>query len=205
MWNNRRCITTYMAAAVAMIWFAGPMSAAAVVESRHFTETGPAISLLLYNFTATDSGRVDEVDKFNVCKGDVRSFTVITVGAADDSQQGGSSGIMPFDVTSGTNRLLVVTVTGAMTPGDEYVTGVMWSTPGNAQSLTQVVASPDNGGASYADIWYLAAPDAGAGDITVTLTKDPGPDWTIGALSLYDVRQTNPLVDTSTWETGNDD
>lgn len=205
MWNNRRCITTYMAAAVAMIWFAGPMSAAAVVESRHFTGTGPATPLLLYNFTATDSGRVDEVDKFNVCKGDVRSFTVITVGAADDSQQGGSSGIMPFDVTSGTNRLLVVTVTGAMTPGDEYVTGVMWSTPGNAQSLTQAVASPDNGGASYADIWYLAAPDAGAGDITVTLTKDPGPDWTIGALSLYDVKQTNPLVDTSTWETGNDD
>lgn len=100
-----------------------------------------------------------------------------------------------FTVGSGSNRYLLVGVTGT-TAGADVITGVTY----NGSSLTKVGSSVQPTGGRWISLWYLLAPASGSNTLTVNAS---GSDWIeTTVVSLQDIKQITPEANNSSTATG---
>jgi len=117
-------------------------------------------------------------------------------GTVDPGDPGGLfAQTQAFNVPAGSDRMLVVTVSGEISGINSFpppLGGVSWG----SQAMTMAVGATEGSSfKQHASVWYLLNPDVGAG--TITAVRDSGsgaPGWAFGALALSNVQQVAPTI-----------
>ena len=114
------------------------------------------------------------------------SVTFSGSGAVDSSSSGRSSATFSHSVSSGSDRLLLVTV---LTNGDEDVSSVTYGGLALSQAIERDAGNSDG---TAVEIWYLVAPPVGTANIVVSFASSVDPSY-IRADNLTGVHQTSPI------------
>ena len=110
----------------------------------------------------------------------------ITIDPASAREAAASTITLNHTVSSGSNRLLIVTV--AIERDDERVTSATYAD----QAMTFVGTSVDPNLTSRLEVWRLIAPATGTNTVSVTLNASAA--TVVAAISFTNVDQTNPIA-----------